>query len=257
MSDVTRLLTGVLATAAALVSSCGGGTGSTAVDQRAIASGATIKNLAAGHLDALPTGAVYIQVNMFAQVAGAVIGSKKHVPGIVMQEQGVQRLEVEGSPPLDIHTGEADFLPSITHEHLNPGPAANLWYNFAVWPTSARSAPLTAPGTTVAFTTPDLPAGALPQGAYAISLQMITLQPGGRTQAHTYGGVDVIFVLGGSVKSHADRRTSTTLTRGGGSWALAGTGLQEFNAGAQPATFLSFVIVAIGKPFETALNRSV
>jgi quercetin dioxygenase-like cupin family protein len=255
-SHPTRCLAGVLAAAGALLCACSGGT-SAAGNTGASASGATIKNLSAGRLDTLPTGAVYIQVNQFAQPPGGVIGSKKHVAGMIMQEKGVQRLEVEGSPPLDIHAGESDFLPSVTHAHLNPGNTTNLWYNFALWPTSARSAPLTSPGATVAFTTPDLPAGALPQGAYAITLQMVTIRPHGRTQAHSYGGVDVVFVLGGSISAHADGRAATTLSRGGASWALAGTGLQEVNDGDQPATLLSFVIAPVGQPFETDLTRAV
>lgn len=252
-----RNLGGALAALAALLCSCGGGTSASSASSGASASGAAVKNLSAGRLDTLPTGPVYIQVNEFVQPAGGVIGSKKHVAGMIMEEKGVQRLEVEGSPPLDIHAGESDFLPSVTHVHLNPGASANLWYNFALWPTSARSAPLTSPGTTVAFTTPDLPAGALPAGAYAITLQMVTLQPHGRTRAHTYGGVDVLFVLSGTISAHADGRAAMTLSRGGASWALAGTGLQEVNAGNQAATFLSFVVAPVGQPFETALNRVV
>jgi len=248
-----------LAGAAMLVCACGG-TPSQASDTSSSASsaqGAAVKNLAAGQLESLPTGPVYIQVAVFNQPAGGVIGSKKHVPGIIMEEQGMQLLEVAGSQPLDIHPGEADFLPSITHQHANPGPGANLWYNFALWPGSARSAPLTSPIERVAFTTPDLPAGSLPPGMYAITLQLVTLQPHGRTQAHAYGGVDVVFVLDGSISAHADGRAAVTLNRYGASWAPQGTGLQEVNETGEPATFLTFVVAALGQPFESALNRAV
>lgn len=250
-----RAVRGTAAATALLLCSCGAAT-IQGDSSAALATGATVKSLAAGHLDSLPTGTEYVQVTAFAQPAGTLIGSKKHVPGIIMQEHGSQRLAVEGSPPLDIHAGEAAFLPSVFHTHVNPGPDANNWINFALWPSSAREAPLTSATATVAFATPDLPAGALPRGPFAITLQMVTLQPHGRTEAHTYGGVNVVFVLQGSINAHADGRSPATLSVGDGSWALAGKGLQEIDDGSQPATFLTFVILGLGKPFETALNRA-
>ena len=241
----------------ALLSACGGAANPSAGAADATEIGALVKNLAAGQLEALPTGPVYIQVTMFTQPAGGVIPSKKHVPGIILEQKGLQRLLVEGSPPLDIHSGEADFLPSVTHEHLNPGPGGNVWYNFALWPESARSAPLTSPIATVAFSTPDLPASALPAGAYSISLQMTSLTPHGRTQARSFGGVSVLFVLTGSISAHTAGGTAVTLGPGGGAWSPGGTGLQEFEDTGQPATFVTFVVAAVGQPFETALSHGV
>jgi len=242
---------------AVLLCACGGTTatqGSGSGDAKA--AGATVTSLAAGQLDALPTGTVYLQVNEFNQSPGAVTKSSKHVPAIVIQVAGVQRLMVEGSPPVDYQAGQAYFLASVTHSHLNSGPAANHWFNFALWPSAQRAAP-PVPSARVAFATPDLPSDALPAGAYAISLQRVTLVPHGHTQAHKYGGIDVVFVMSGSISTHADGRSPSTLNADSGSYALAGTGLQEYDDSDQPATFVSFVIAAVGQPFETPLTRSL
>ena len=248
--------TGSAVAAALMLCACGSASATQHASDTAGAVGAMVKDLAAGRLDALPTGTAYIQVNSFAQGAGDLIGSKKHVPGIIMQETGVQRLEVDGSPPLEIRAGEAAFLPSVTHAHLNPGPDANHWFNFALWPSSARSAPLTSPTAAVKFTTPDLPASALPQGSYDITLQMVTLPPHGRTDAHAYGGVSVVFVLSGSVSAHIAGQSAATIGPESAAWALPDTGLQVFDDGDQPASFLAFVIAQVGRPFETALTQS-
>jgi hypothetical protein len=57
-----------------------------ALKAEALAHGSAVKTLAAGKLDALPTGPVYIRVVRFVSPAGYLINSKQHVPSFVYVE---------------------------------------------------------------------------------------------------------------------------------------------------------------------------
>jgi quercetin dioxygenase-like cupin family protein len=225
-------------------------------DGKAAAAGSTTVVLDAGRLDALPSGPVYLRMVEFSQPAGGKVPSSQHVPGFVVMLEGVQELQVEGQPPLELHPGQAAFVRSIYHTHLNPGTARNRWYFAAIWPASFRTVPLIDRTARIAYETADLPAQALPASAYTQVLRLVTLEPGGRTRAHTFGGLAVLYVLEGEVSEHAGG-ASQALTAGIGTYLTPGSPLQVFNSGTSPARLLELLTTADGAPLETPLSHSV
>lgn len=248
----------VLAGLVVLLFACSS-TVSRTVSPQAVASGATVMPLAGGRLPSLPTGTVYIRLIHFAQPALYSIPSQsqtqQHKPGFIYMEAGTQRLFVVDQPPKDIGEGEATFLNEVTHWHYNPGPSTISWYFIALWPTSFRTQQLIDPQhAKVAFATPDLGPATMPPGSYVQVLRRVTLAPGGRTSAHTFGGYAVLFVLEGSVTVRATGAGAVTVAAGNGKNYTAGTGQQELNVTSEPAVFLELLTVADGAPFETQLT---
>jgi len=226
------------------------------INPEARASGSVVKALAGGQLPRLPTGPVYFRFIHFAQPPGHTVKSTQHVPGFVYVERGTHRLLVVDQTALDLGEGEAFFLGSVTHQHVNSGPDPNSWYFIALWPNTARAQSVIDPTVaSVAFATPDFEPGTLAQGAYSQVLRRVTLDARGRTAAHTFGGFSVLFVLQGSVTARAAGSPPATLQAGQGLSHPADVGLQEVNATASPAVFLELLTTATGKNFETILTQ--
>jgi quercetin dioxygenase-like cupin family protein len=240
---------------AALVAACDRGDPGTG-DATARSYQARTVDLAAGRLPALPSGPLYVRVVEFAQDAGSAFTSHQHVPGFVHVLAGVHRLIVGDGPPIDLGVGESFFLGSLTHRHLNPAPTANHWYFIALWPTPARAAPLADPAARVAFATPDLPAADLPPGVYVATLQLVTLGAGGRSAAHRHGGVEILFVLEGTISARSAGARSVTLRPGEGIHHLPNTVVQEFNPGDEGARYLAFLLTAEDRPLQTNVKQS-
>jgi hypothetical protein len=218
------------------------------------ASGARTEDLAGGRLDALPSGALYIRVQHFAQPPETEFGSRSHQPGFEYQVDGTQLYEIQGGPTIPIGPGQAYFQASIPHTHRNPGPGTNSWYFIALWPSAARSLPPVTPSAKVAFETEDLPAVGLPSGPYVESLQLVTLGTGGHTTAHERSGMQVLFVLAGSVRLRtADG--SSVLVAGDGAYLPLASREEEVNAGAGEARYLDFTATPTGRPFEVTVAR--
>jgi quercetin dioxygenase-like cupin family protein len=227
-----------------------------APDSRAAAFGSTTVGLDAGRLDALPSGPVYLRMVEFSQPAGGKVPSSQHVPGFVVMLEGVQELQVEGQAPRQLRPGQAAFVGSIYHSHWNPGAASNRWYFAAIWPTSFRTIPLIDKTARIAYQTSDLPAEALPPTAYTQVMRVVTLEPGGRTHAHSFGGLAVLYVLEGEISEHGGG-TNQALAAGTGTYVTPGSPLQQFNLGKLPARFLELLTTAEGAPLETPLSHSV
>jgi quercetin dioxygenase-like cupin family protein len=222
----------------------------------ALAHGAAVKTLAAGKLDSLPTGPVYIRMIRFAQPAGYTIHSKQHVPSIVFVEAGVHRLTLSGQSPLDLTAGQATFHLSVTHTHFNPGPVPSVWYSIALWPSSAHGQPLVDPIARAAFESADIAREALPQVAYSQVLREVTLADQGRTGAHRFGGLSAFYVLSGSLTIKSAHRSPVTLGDGQGAAFLPDVALQEVNAGQGQAVYIEFLTTAVGKAFDVPLQQS-
>ena len=227
-------------------------------DGAAMAAGYSVKALAGGRLASLPTGSLFIRIINFDQPVGHSFPSKTHVPGFDYVASGYQRLTIQDRPPIDIGPGESVFQPSIAHTHTNPGDGPNNWYFLALWPASARAEPLVDPNVAkVVFQTQDLPADVVPQGSYVQTLRVAELEPGGRNLAHRYGGVDVQYVLEGSISVHMADHHAVTLRAGQGSYHLPGVGLQEHNVGGVRTRFLELLTTGDGRPFETSLDHTL
>lgn len=223
-------------------------------DAQALARGAEVLSLAAGKVESLPTGPVYIRFLRFPQPAGYLIHSKQHQPGFIYVESGVHRLTLEGQSPVDITAGQAKFHLSVTHTHFNPGPGPSVWYFIALWPSAARSQSAVDPITQFPFESPDFAPGLLPDGGYSQVLRDVVLQPKGATEAHEFGGLSAFFVLAGTVTIRAEHRTPTTLAAGQGMAFPPGVGLQELNSGSSTAALLEFLTTPDGSEFEIPLR---
>lgn len=226
-------------------------------DPAARAVGVSVTPLAGAKFLSLPTGQVYIRLVHFAQPPAHTVKSSQHVPGVVYVESGVHRLLVAGQSPQDSGSGEAIFLGGVTHAHYNPGPTSNGWYFIALWPSSARTQSLVDPTVgRIAYQTPDFDSARVAQGAYFQTLRLVSVAPGGRTAAHKFGGMRVLFVLEGSLTVHVTGAAPATVAMGSGSNYMPNVSMQELNPTADPTVFLELLTTGAGKPIETVLGQS-
>jgi hypothetical protein len=229
---------------------------STSLSQGAKARGAKTLPLAGGSLPALPTGNLFIRIVEFRQPAGNFFPSVKHVPGLIFQAEGSQVLAIQDGPTAAIGPTQGFFLGPLAHTHKNPGPTENHWYFMALWPTSARSSPLVSASARVAFETPDFPLTAFLPGQYIETLQLVSIDAGGRTAAAKYGGIESLLILDGSIRIHAAGKSPVTLAADQGATESPGTATQIFNQASGRSTFLAFYVTAAQQPFETPVDQS-
>jgi quercetin dioxygenase-like cupin family protein len=257
--SVTRWHRGRVAALSALIVTavaCGGTSAATppANSSLALAHLMTVNELAAGQLDALPTGTQFVRVVMFNQAPNQTIASKKHQAGIVYVDSGLQRLTYTGGASVDIAAGTALFLKSVEHSHTTLPPTISVWYFIALWPSVQRPTPLN--GSTAAFDSEDIAANTLSPGTYVETLRKVTLQPGGRSPAHRFGGLEVVFVLDGALTVKVAGQAPVVLSPGNsaGDYIAPGSATQEIAAGSSKVDYLAFFVTEAGKPFETALT---
>jgi hypothetical protein len=226
-----------------------------ASNAEALARGAAVKTLAAGKLDVLPTGPVYIRFIRFVSPPQYTIQSKQHVASFVYVETGVHELTLAGQAPIDLTPGQATFHQSATHTHFNPETATSVWYSIAIWPSSARGTARVDKIAEAPFESPDIDRTALPDVAYAVVLRQVTLAAQGTSGAHRFGGLAAFFVLSGSVTIKSEHRAPVTLSGGQGAAFLPDVALQDVNAASDPAEYLEFVSTPVGKDFEVPLKQ--
>jgi hypothetical protein len=230
---------------------------STSVNQGAGAHAAKTLPLAAGGLLDVPTGNLFIRIIEFHQDPGTSFPSQVHVPGLIFQSEGSQVLAIHDGATVQIGPAQGFFLGPSAHTHSNPGPTGNHWYFLALWPTNARSSPLVFASARVAYaTTPDFPLTTFAPIRYSETLRWVALEPGGRTSAAKYGGIETLLVLDGSISVHAAGKLPEPLSADQGTNVLPGTATQIFNQGSSRSTFLAFYITAADQPFETPLDQS-
>jgi quercetin dioxygenase-like cupin family protein len=213
------------------------------------AQGYSYEELAAGRIDALPSGPQFVRINLFTQAPGSAFPSKTHQPGIVYMVDGVQRYQPIPGTPVDIHAGEGYFSRTEAHMHINVGTTENRWYNIALWQSAARSQPLSVP-TTVVYETEDIAASDL-DAPDVETLRLVTLQANGRTALHSHGGLEVVFVLGGTLRVAVAGQTPVTVGALQGAFEPRGTVVQETNVGGGAVRYLAFFVTPVGVPFET------
>ena len=95
---------------------------------------------------------------------------------------------------------------------------------------------------------------ALAAGPYTETLNVVTLQPGGRTVSHKHGGIEWVIVIDGSVEIRMAAGGRAMLTAGQTAKVPANTPLQALNVGPGVAKFLAFFVTADGQPFQTNLE---
>jgi quercetin dioxygenase-like cupin family protein len=245
-------------TAMAVVPLFGCGGASRAVSLKASEQGQQVKGLAGGQVAALPSGSLFLRVIGFSQGPGAEFPSHKHTPGFVYVAAGVQRLVSPPAQPRTILPGEAVFQPSVYHTHANPSTSRpNRWYFVAVWPTAERRAPLVSSAATVIYESPDLDPSTMPPGPRIETLRLVMLQQGGRSAAHRFSGLELIFVLAGTIRLDVASQPTTTLAAGQGKYLPPGTDEQELNGGAGVAAYLVFIVTPVQAPFEVEVGHPI
>ena len=96
---------------------------------------------------------------------------------------------------------------------------------------------------------PDLAAG-----SYLSTVQIVTVEAGGRTVAHRHGGIEAIYVLQGTIDFRLAGGARVILNRGQGAVVPPGTVLQAVNGGDATAKFLAFMMTAETAPFQTNVD---
>jgi quercetin dioxygenase-like cupin family protein len=224
----------------------------------ALEQGQQVKGLAGGEVAALPSGNLFVRVIGFSQGPGGEFPSHKHTPGFVYVAAGVQRLHSPPAPPRIILPGEAVFQPSVFHTHANPSTSrSNRWYFIALWPTAERRAPLVSSTATVIYESPDLDPSTMPPGPRIETLRLVSLQPNGRSAAHRFSGLELFFVLAGTIRVDMAGQPPTTLSPGQGQYLPPGTDEQELNAGAGVASYLAFIVTPVQAPFEIRVDHPI
>ena len=259
-----RLTSGIIqaliwtVTVGLLVSACGSAT-SVAPPPLATVSpaqgiGFASRDLADGHVDALPPGTLFANILAFAQPAHSSAPPHSHVAIFIYQVSGTQTLAIQGQAPVTLQAGSATFVPNhVTHTHSNPANDTNLWYVIRIQPHGVVPPPQNVTVKPV-YSTPDLPAFA--PGAYAETLRMAILQPGGRSSAHKHSGLEVILVLDGTLTLHSLGQPPQTLTAGKGAYVLPNTPLQVLNTGGAVGKYLAFLVWPVGQPFQTDVSQA-
>ncbi len=241
--------------AVACGSSTAGSTPSPGQNQLALQLRETIDPIAAGNVGALPTGAQYARVVMFHQSPQQTTASKKHQPGIVYVATGTQVLTYTdttytGPKVSTIGAGTGLFLQGAGHTHTNPGPTDTTWYFIALWPDPSQ--PPT--GAVVVYVSSDIPSSTLPSEPYTETLRKVTLATGGRSAAHRFGGVEVLYVLTGTLTVDVAGQAPAQLIAGQGTSIIPNTATQEIASGSGSVEYLAFYLTPQGTPFETAVS---
>jgi quercetin dioxygenase-like cupin family protein len=232
-----------------LLTSCGSPHASATADASRQARGYNYEELAAGRVDALPSGPQFVRINLFTQAPGSSFPSKTHQPGILYMLEGVQRYQPVSGTAIDIHAGEGHFQRTEAHTHINNGTTNNRWYQLALWPSEARSQPLSVP-TTVVYETEDIASSDL--GAPDIeTLRLVTIQANGHTAPHSHGGLEAVFVLAGTLRVTVEGQTPVTVAALQGTFEPRATMVQETNVGGGAVRYLAFFVTPVGEPFET------
>jgi mannose-6-phosphate isomerase-like protein (cupin superfamily) len=146
----------------------------------------------------------------------------------------------------------------VFHIHANPSTTRpNRWYFVALWPTAERRAPLVSSTATVIYESPDLDASTMPPGPRIETLRLVTLQPNGRGAAHRFSGLELLFMLEGTIRIDVAGQQPTKLSAGQAQYLPPGTNEQEFNASAGVARYLAFIVTPAQAPFEIPLRNRV
>ena len=94
----------------------------------------------------------------------------------------------------------------------------------------------------------------LAAGNYTETMNLVTLQPGGRTVSHKHGGLEIVFITEGAVEINMGAAGRVTLKAGETAKVPANTPLQALNTGTVVAKFLAFFMTLEGQPFQTNLE---
>src|SRR5438093_11496451 len=192
--------------------------------------------LAAGRLDSIPTGALFVNYMDLPQAAGGSI-KHQHIAGFVYSVQGTHQMDVDGAASVMIEPGKAAFIgAAVMHGHVNPGTAANDWWFIGLRPASSRPLATIVPGQKELYTTADLTQ--IAAGSYTETLTDSRLAANG-VDRQAGSSLRVLFLLNGSLTVSGDAGTAGTISAGQGAHSLPGANL-VLTAGPAGAHYLMF-----------------
>jgi quercetin dioxygenase-like cupin family protein len=232
-----------------LLTSCGSPSASAPGGASQQARGYSYGELAAGRVDALPSGPQFVRINLFTQAPGTSFPSKTHQPGFVYMLNGVQRYQPVGGTAVDIHAGEGHFQRTEAHVHMNIGTTDNRWYQLALWPSAARAQPLSVP-TTLVYESEDIASSEL-SAPDIETLRLVTIEANGHTSVRSHGGLEAVFVLDGTLRLTVAGQAPVTVGALQGAFEPRATMVQETNVGGGAVRYLAFFVTPVGQPFET------
>jgi quercetin dioxygenase-like cupin family protein len=249
------------ATTAAVLAACG----SAAAPPSATASatpppnvptavGAVGKVLSNAKVTTLPASPLYVSYARVAQAPQSQLPDGGET-GFIYNLDGLHQLASTTGQSTDVNAGEGAYVDgAATASQVNPSSSQNTWYFVSLRPSASRSSGVSLQGAHSVCGTPNLPA--FGPGTYDETLRLTTIAPGGRTQAHLHGGIEVICVLEGAMRVRIAGVGAVNLKAGQGTRILPGTPQQQFNDGTSKAVLLVYLITLDGVPFQTNLNTS-
>jgi len=102
----------------------------------------------------------------------------------------------------------------------------------------------------------DISSSILAPGSYTETLRRVTLQAGGRSPAHRFGGLEVVFVLDGTLNVHVAGHSPVQLIAGEGTYIPPATATQELAGASSKVVYLAFFVTQQGAPFETDVTSA-
>jgi hypothetical protein len=97
----------------------------------------------------------------------------------------------------------------------------------------------------------------MPPGPRVETLRLVTLQPSGHSAAHRFSGVELLFVLEGTLRLDVTSQSPTTLSAGQGQYLPPGTDEQERDGGPGVAGYLAFIVTPVQAPFEITVDHPI
>jgi quercetin dioxygenase-like cupin family protein len=194
-----------------------------------------------------------------AQAPGSFI-THEHPAGFIYVVDGTHKLAIQNGQTQNLNAGEGAFVGAdVVLTDTNPGTTTGHWYFISIQPNTARTARPTFPNQKVLYATPDLPA--LPSGSYCEIVRLVVAAPGGRSAAHMHSGVEVWFMLAGSIQIRTIGQSPMIVNQGQGAYALPNTPLQAhtLSTGASYGIErnLVFLVWPQQQPFETDLSQAI
>ena len=197
-------------------------------------------------------GVLYITFLEVRQSPGATL-AHNDVPGFVYAVQGFHTMSRnDGERASAIGEGTAGWITAET-QHLNVGTAETVWYFISLRSITQRGAAFPYDRYRVLYASPDL-VTAIGDKSLVQQLGLITMDPGGRTSAHSHGGSESFYVMKGTVELAVNDGTRTRIVAGQGGTVKPGANMQLRVIGTEPATILTYFVTPEGAPWQTNLQ---
>ncbi len=172
------------------------------------------------------------------------------VPGFVYALQGPHQISRDdGERGRTLSQGDVGWVDAGS-DHVNPTTKEAIWDFVSFRSITQRGQQLPYPSYRVLYQTGDL--GTVPSGKQLVhQLGMITMDAGGRTSAHSHGGVEAFYVMKGTVQLAVNDGTRVKIAAGQGASIRPGAIMQLRVVGDEPVQILTYFVTPEGEPWQT------